>query len=82
MAEMIKYAVLLEPEPDGSAYNVIVPAFPEISTFGKDVEHALEMAQDAISLSLAYRREQGLEIPPSDADEARLERVSVSISAA
>lgn len=56
----IAYAVLLEPEPDGSAFNVIVPALPEIATFGSTPEHALEMAKDAIELSLAYRREKGL----------------------
>ncbi|MEO6912989.1 MAG: type II toxin-antitoxin system HicB family antitoxin [Candidatus Baltobacteraceae bacterium] len=63
MAETFRYAVLLEPEPDGSAFNVSVPALPEIATFGRTVEHALEMAKDAIALSLAYRRDEGLEIP-------------------
>jgi predicted RNase H-like HicB family nuclease len=78
----VAYAVILEPEPDGSAFNVIVPALPEIATFGATPEHALEMAKDAIELSLAYRQEKGLEIPPSDADSARLERVRVTVSAA
>ena len=80
MAE-VRYAVILESEPDGSALNVIVPALPEIATYGTTVEHALEMARDAIELSLAYRREEGLEIPVSD-DAARLERVVVQIPAA
>lgn len=78
----LRYAVVLEPEPDGSAVNVIVPAFPEIATFGETVEEALEMARDAIQLSLEYRRDEGLEIPASDADVARLERVSVTLPAA
>ena len=77
MAELLRYAVVLEPEPDGSAYNVIVPALPEIATFGTTREHALEMAADAIGLSIAYRRDEGLEIPPSDADTARLETVEI-----
>ncbi len=81
MAEL-RYAVLLEPEPDRSAYNVIVPALPEIATFGSTVEHALEMARDAIALSLEYRRDKGLEIPPSDGDDVRLERISVTLPAA
>jgi antitoxin HicB len=72
----------LNPNPDGSPFNVIVPALPEIATFGTSPEHALEMARDAIQLSLAYRRDEGLEIPPSDADVARLERVRVEIPAA
>ncbi|MBC5810875.1 MAG: type II toxin-antitoxin system HicB family antitoxin [Candidatus Eremiobacteraeota bacterium] len=81
MAEL-RYAVLIEPEPDGSAYNVIVPALPEIATFGTTPENALEMARDAITLSLEHRLERGLEIPPSDADSARLERVTVNLPAA
>jgi predicted RNase H-like HicB family nuclease len=72
----------LEPEPDGSAFNVIVPALPEVATFGNTPEHAIQMAREAIELSLEYRRDKGLEIPPSDADSARLERVSVTYPAA
>ena len=78
----IAYAGILEPERDGSAFNVIVPALPEIATFGSTPEHALEMAKDAIELSLAYRHEKGLEIPPGDADSARLERVRVTKASA
>lgn len=80
MAEL-RYAVILEPEPNSSALNVLVPAFPEIATFGNSVEHALEMARDAIELSIAYRRNEGLDIPASD-DAARLERVVVQVPAA
>jgi antitoxin HicB len=76
MAQPLRYAVVLEPDSAG-AFNVIVPALPEIATFGTTVEHALAMARDAIQLSLAYRRDEGLEIPPSDADLARLETVEV-----
>ena len=67
----LRYAVVLEPDED--AFQVIVPAFPEIHTFGETVEDALAMARDAIELSIAVRRGEGTEIPPPDADEARLE---------
>lgn len=76
----LAYAVLLEPE-DG-AVRVIVPAFPEIATFGEDIADALAMARDAISLSIAYRTERGLEVPASDADGARLETIVVTSPAA
>jgi predicted RNase H-like HicB family nuclease len=76
----VSYAVLLE--PDDGAVRAVVPAFPEIATFGADADEALAMARDAIGLSLAYRAEQGLDIPPGDADGARLERVVVSHPAA
>lgn len=71
-----RYAVVFEPEPDGSAWNVAVPAFPEIATFGHTREHALEMAADAIALSIAYRRDCGLEIPRPDATIAELDATS------
>lgn len=76
----LRYAVILE--PDDGAFSVIVPALPEIHTFGETRDEALRMAREAIELTLEYRRDKGLEIPPSDADEARLERVIVSSPAA
>ncbi len=75
----LHYAVILE--PDDGALQVIVPAFPEIHTFGENVQDALDMARDAIELSLAYRREEGLEIPAPDAGIARLESVAVNAAA-
>lgn len=76
----LAYAVLLE--PDDGAVRAVVPSFPEIATFGDSEAKALAMARDAISLSLTYRCEHGLEIPPSDADSARLERVILAFPAA
>ncbi len=38
------------------------------------------MARDAIALSLEYRRDKGLEIPPSDGDDARLERIGTQVA--
>jgi len=76
----LRYAVILEPDED--ALQVIVPAFPEIHTFGETLAEALEMARDAIELSLAYRRDKGLDIPPPDAGAARLESVAVTAPAA
>jgi len=76
VAESFRYAVILE--PDEGAVRVIVPSFPEIQTFGTDREDALRMAEDAIRLSIAYRRDKGLDVPPPDADGARLEIVTVA----
>ncbi len=73
------YAVLMEPD-DGSV-RVVVPAFPEIATFADNAEEALAMARDAIERSMQYRREHHLDVPPSDADGARLERVVIGHSA-
>jgi antitoxin HicB len=50
---MNRYTVILTPEPDGSAYNVSVPALPGCFTWGATVEEALAMAKDAIAVYLA-----------------------------
>ena len=83
MAEL-RYAVVLEPCPrsEGGGFTVTVPALPEIVTQGEDVDDALRMARDAIELSLAVRRDEGSQIPPSDAEGARLEIVAVANPAA
>ena len=73
----LEYAVILEPESEGG-FSVSVPAFPEIHTQGEDVEDAIAMARDAIELSLSVRRDAGDEIPTSDADAVRVERVVIS----
>jgi antitoxin HicB len=44
-----KFAVVLEPEDEGS-FTVRVPALPEIVTCGKDEAAALSMAEVAIPL--------------------------------
>jgi antitoxin HicB len=74
----LAYSVILE--PDDGAYSVIVPALPEVHTFGETPEEAMNAAREAIELSLEYRRERGEEIPPSDADQTQL--VTIRIPAA
>ncbi len=76
MAELA-YSVILEPEPDGSAWNVVVPALPEAHTWGETPEHAMEMAREVIELCLEERRDRGDEIPVSDAARTRLVTVTV-----
>jgi len=41
------YTTLFEPLPEGG-FNVLVPAIPEICTYGETLEEAREMARDAI----------------------------------
>ncbi|MDP9364275.1 MAG: type II toxin-antitoxin system HicB family antitoxin [Chloroflexota bacterium] len=60
---MRRYTVVLTPEPDGSAFNVTVPALPGCFTWGATVEEALAMARDAIATYL-----EGEEDIPSDGD--------------
>lgn len=58
-----------------------VTAFPCAHTQGDNVEAALRNAREVIELELGYLIDKGLSIPPSDSEEARLERVTVRLSA-
>ncbi|HEY0380684.1 MAG TPA: type II toxin-antitoxin system HicB family antitoxin [Candidatus Elarobacter sp.] len=78
----LAYRVILEPEPDKSAYNVIVPAFPQAHTWGGTVEEALAHAREVVELEIEDRQECGEPIPPSDMDTLVLETVTVTIPAA
>ena len=56
MAEKLDFTVLLEPQPEGG-FTVSVPALPEVVTEGDSETEAMAMAEDAIRLVLAYRRD-------------------------
>lgn len=62
MAEELSYTLQLRPEPEGG-FTVLVPALPEVVTYGVDEAEALAMARDAIELALAVRRDDGEEVP-------------------
>ena len=56
------YKILMHKEPEGS-YTVLVPALPGCMTYGDTVEHAIQMAQEAIELYIEDLHERGEEIP-------------------
>jgi len=56
------YKILMHKEPEGS-YTVSVPALPGCMTYGDTVEHAIQMAQEAIELYIEELHERGEEIP-------------------
>lgn len=58
----LTYKILMHKEPEGS-YTVSVPALPGCITFGETVEHAIEMAKEAIELYIEELNERGEEIP-------------------
>jgi antitoxin HicB len=64
------FSVILEPQPDGG-FTVLVPALPEVVTEGDTEGQALLNAEEAIRAVLAYRRAQGLTIPPDARPEIR-----------
>lgn len=57
------FSIVLTPEQDGSAYNVTVPALPGCVTWGTTLQHAIEMARDAISLWVEDMAADGEPIP-------------------
>lgn len=71
------YTTIFEPLPEGGL-SVLVPAIPEICTFGETLEEAREMARDAIRCYLESVLETGEPIP-SDLAPVTTERVAVTI---
>jgi len=74
--KVYNYTVIFEPVEKGG-YDVIVPAIPEICTFGKTIEEAREMAEDAIRCYLESALEEKEPIPLDK--EPSLERIAVKI---
>jgi predicted RNase H-like HicB family nuclease len=69
------YTVIFEPVDGG--FDVIVPAIPEICTFGATIKEAREMAEDAIRCYLESAIELNEPIPLDK--EPSLERIAVKI---
>jgi predicted RNase H-like HicB family nuclease len=58
----LTYKLLMHKEPEG-IYTVSVPALPGCITYGETVEHAIDMAKEAIELYIEELRERNEEIP-------------------
>jgi len=61
-SKSLTYKILLRKEPEGD-YTVTVPALPGCITYGENIDHAMEMAKEAIELYITELKEKGLEIP-------------------
>ena len=68
------YKILLNKEPE-EEYTVTVPALPGCITYGDNVEHAIEMAKEAVELYIEELQERGEEIP----DDSNTLEYSISI---
>ncbi len=73
---MYSYTVIFEPVKEGG-YNVVVPAIPEICTFGDNMEEARLMARDAIRCYLESAI-KGNEPIPED-KEPSMEQIAVNV---
>jgi antitoxin HicB len=74
--KIYNYTVVFEPVPEGG-YNVVVPAIPEIVTFGETLSDAKVMAREAIACYLESALEAN-EIIPEDR-KPNIERITVEI---
>ena len=70
------YTVIFEPL-EGECYQVLVPAIPEIITFGTTIEEGRRMAQDAIRCFLESALKTGEAIPADLQPEKELHGVNV-----
>ena len=74
--EIYNYTVIFRPlEEDG--FDVIVPAIPEICTFGDTMQEAREMAEDAIKCYIESALELNEPIPKDS--EVSLEKIAVKV---
>jgi antitoxin HicB len=56
------YRIVLRKELEGN-YTASVPALPGCITWGENIEHALEMAKDAVKGYIAVLQEEGEPVP-------------------
>lgn len=60
------YRIVLRKEEDGN-YTAVVPALPGCITWGETVDHAIEMAKEAIVAYVEVLKEEG-ELVPDDSE--------------
>ncbi len=58
----LTYKKLMNKEPEGQ-YTVTVPALPGCITYGANVDHAIEMAKEAIGIYVEELQSRGEDVP-------------------
>jgi antitoxin HicB len=74
--KIYNYSVIFEPVIEGG-YNVIVPAIPEICTFGETLKEAKLMARDAIKCYIESALKANEPIPEDK--EPSIGRIAIKI---
>ncbi len=72
------YTVIFEPHEEGG-FQVIIPAMPDIITYGRTMEEAKEMALDAIKCHLEGLAKDGEPIPKDITTKPITEKLKVSL---
>lgn len=64
----MRHVIIQRDLEEGSGYMASVPSLPGCHTQGDTEEEAIEMAKDAIRSWIEGALDNGLEVPPDDAD--------------
>ncbi|SHI30107.1 Predicted nuclease of the RNAse H fold, HicB family [Tangfeifania diversioriginum] len=75
--KQLTYRILLNPEPEGG-YTVTVPALPGCVTWGEDIDHAIEMAKEAIEVYIESMVASNEKVP----DESKTLEYALTLNAA
>jgi len=75
--KQLTYRLLLTPEPEGG-YTVIVPALPGCVTWGENIDHAIEMAKEAIEVYIESMVANNEKVP----DESKTLEYALTLNAA
>ena len=75
--KQLTYRLLLTPEPEGG-YTVIVPALPGCVTWGENIDHAIEMAREAIEVYIESMVANNEKVP----DESKTLEYALTLNAA
>ena len=70
------YRIVLRKEEEGT-YTVIVPSLPGCITWGENVDHAIEMAREAIAAYIEVLKEEDETVP----DDTETFEYSLQLSA-
>jgi predicted RNase H-like HicB family nuclease len=76
MSKNRTYRIVLRKEEEGT-YTVIVPSLPGCITWGENVDHAIEMAREAIVAYIEVLKEEGETVP----DDTETFEYSLQLSA-
>lgn len=63
--KLLNYRVVFRKEPEGG-YTATVPSLPGCITYGENIDSAIEMVREAITLYVADLKERGEEVPTDD----------------
>jgi predicted RNase H-like HicB family nuclease len=75
--KQLTYRLLLNPEPEGG-YTVTVPALPGCITWGENIDHAIEMAKEAIEVYIESMVANNEMVP----DESKTLEYALTLNAA